>query len=387
MVNFDSEKTQNLNLSPKELAILMHHCSGLIDDEILRKLFSATNGMLILTKQQAHNLRLIVDVCLTKVLNPDEADILSQIFKKLSPNYLTRQISEQMAEREFGSLEDLQEFTNSFMEKQNNIPDPELGGFTPAQAHKLLYTEWDNPECSMKLSHNLSFEEVKGIPLYHNAITLLKTLIDLKESPTVTAKGNLNRKAVKAMLDDFMIDEETFSSIFKYNKVINELDVFDIWRTRQICYYAGLIRKQKNKFIVTRKAQNLLSPENAGKLYPQLFLAFFRKFSMVGFDHLSELDDFQATMVFSIFQLSLLAKKEIRFEKIYKKLALPAIVEYCEEIAERYVPVSTQIDYRIIKPLMYAGLLDCKYKKVDYFMQVDTVRINKVFQEFISFTL
>ena len=84
---------------------------------------------------------------------------------------------------------------------------------------------------------------------------------------TATARGNLNRKSVKLMFDRLTISEDYKKEILKYNKVINEEDVFVLHMPRVVCQSAGLIHKRKSKFLVPKKRHSLLSDEKAGELY------------------------------------------------------------------------------------------------------------------------
>ena len=74
-----------------------------------------------------------------------------------------------------------------------------------------------------------------------------------------------------------------------------------------------LIRKCKNKFLVTKKGQKLLALENAGKLYHLLFITYMRKFNIGFHDRLPDLDDLQFTMAYTIYHLGRLAGGGLQF--------------------------------------------------------------------------
>ncbi len=388
MVSFKSNDMRILRLTKQEQSAILEFCNDLIEQSVLELIYTATDGVIVLTKQQCKDLRAAVDGRMNQVKDYDAIDDLSKVFNKLSDNPAVRQIASELEEKPFETLEDIQGFADSMMEKQNNTPDPEMGGLSPKQVSELIYTDWGTPECPLKLNQDLSYEDVKNTALYHNAVALLNGLLELKDTPTATAKGNLNRNTVKAILNDFMIEEELLKMTLAVNKVLNEQDVSDIWLARKICQCAGLIRRQKNRFVVTRKAQKLIDPENAGKLYHAVFLAYFRKFSQDSFGRTSKIDGIQETMAFSIYQLNRLAKEESKYDEVYKKLVLPCFIEQFEQYEQmhKYFSAINFIRQHVIKPLMYAGLVECKYKEDEkkYLRKIDTIKASDLFQKYVK---
>ena len=81
----------------------------------------------------------------------------------------------------------------------------------------------------------------------------------MENIPTSTAKGNLNRKIVKIIFDKLILPEDYKRFTLKYNKVINEEDVFPLHIIRTVCESAGLIFQTKNRFLFLINKQHLLS--------------------------------------------------------------------------------------------------------------------------------
>ncbi len=386
MVSLNPVDTNIIKLTPDEQLILIQHCSH-IDDDIHQELFSAHDGILTLTARQCSDLRHVISIELNRTSNPKTADALGSVYNKLCTNPVMRKIGEKFNKLSFEDIEQVQKAADKIMLEHNNTPDPALGGLTPIQTHHLLYTEWNTSDCPMKLNQAITFEDVKDAPLYHNVRALLEELLQLKDKPTATAKGNLSRKVVQGALKTFRIDNYFVKTITETSKTLNEQDISSIWTTRVICQLAGLIRKQKNKFLVTKKGQELLALENAGKLYHLLFLTYTRKFNIGFHDRLPDLDELQFTIAYTLYHLNRLAKDEVDFDKIYRKIVLPSILKEFDRNSTEFMRTSWIIRYRIIEPLEFAGLLDCTREKVKFLTEIVSLKTSKFLRKFIRFQL
>jgi hypothetical protein len=237
----------------------------------------------------------------------------------------------------------------------------------------------------MKLRSDLDFDDVKNTPLYHNSRTLLQALQDHKNTPTATAKGNLARKIVNLCVDKFKIHDDILNSVLATSKTLNESDVSVIWTTRLVCEMAGLIRKHKKQFRVTKKGKELLPEQNAGKLYHLLFMTYFRKYNIGFHDRLPELEGLQGTMIFPIYQIGQLAKKDTDINKISRKLVLPKVLDELQLFCTSYLKPETIIRFRVIEPLEYTGLLCCDRRKLKLFKEIVSLKIAPLYGKFIRF--
>jgi len=386
MVTFSDPEIRTIKLAQKEQLALLQCCAN-IPADIHQLLFSATDGFLTLTLQQCNHLRRIVEAEIDRISNPETADTLIGVSHKLITNPIFRNMAEQLDQGDFNSIEEMQAYANFIREKHNNSPDPVLGGLTPHQVYRLINLEWDNPQFPIKFKDNLNYEDVKDAPLFHNTCSLLNELVRQKDQPTATAKGNLSRKVVMAVLDTFKIDGEHVKAVLALSKTVNEYDVTPVWSARIICQLAGLICKYKNKFVVTKSGLELLKPENSGKLYHLLFLTYFRKFNIGFYDRLPDLDGLQHTIGYTFYHLSHLAKKQTSFDDICCKITLPAVLKELEAIETEYLKPSWIIKHRVIEPLEYAGLLNCRREKIVLFPEITSLEISSLFEKFLDFKL
>ncbi|MHC4476359.1 MAG: hypothetical protein ACYTEL_11975 [Planctomycetota bacterium] len=227
MVSLNPPDTHIIEMTQDEQMALLKYC-GCINDEMRRMLFSALDGILVLTTQQCNYLRRAIEIELDRISNNKAADALGNAYNKLCTNPVMREIGEKLDNMSIQDLGGAQEAADKIMLEHNNTPDPALGGLTPVQTHRLLYTEWRNPDCPMKLNEELSFSDVKDAPLYHNASVLLRKLAEQKDEMTATAKGNLSRKVVQAALHTFKIDHFE-KLILRFRQVVNEPNIASIW--------------------------------------------------------------------------------------------------------------------------------------------------------------
>ncbi len=186
-------------------------------------------------------------------------------------------------------------------------PNPEIEGLSPNEIYQLIHTPWDDNDFPLKFNKELKYSDIKDSVFFTNTTTFLKTLIEMENIPTATAKGNLNRKIVKIIFDKLILPEDYKRFTLKYNKVINEEDVFPLHIIRTVCESAELIFQSKNRFLFSEDKQHLLSEERAGELYHLLFISFFRKFNLGYLDRLLDLEYNQHTLAYSIYMLGAIA--------------------------------------------------------------------------------
>jgi hypothetical protein len=386
MVTFSDPDIRTVKLIQKEQMALLQYCAN-IPADIHQMLFSTADGLLTLTTEQCNHLRRIVELEIDRISNPEATGTLIGISHKLIINPIFRNIAEQFDQKGFSTIEEMQAHANFVMNKHNNSPDPVLGGLTPHQVYRLINLKWDDADFPIKFKDNLSYEDVKDAPLFHNATALMQELLLRKNENTATATGNLSRKTVMAMLDTFKIDGEYIKAVLAMSKTVNEYDVVPVWTTRIVCQQAGLIRKYKNKFIVTKRGAELLKSENSGKLYHLLFLTYLRKFNIGFYDRLPDIDGIQHTIGYTIYHLNRLAKNKASFDNIYCKIILPAVFKELQAVETDYLKSSWIVKHRVIEPLEYAGLLDCHREKIKLFPEVISLKISPLFRNFVSFRL
>lgn len=107
--------------------------------------------------------------------------------------------------------------------------------------------------------------------------------------------------------------------VVRWNKVINERDVWPLHELRVILKLAGLIRNRKGRFAPTRAGRDANTNEHAGVLFAKLFHTTFCKFNLGFRDRWPEVSDFQATIAYPLAVLARDAEdcRRVRGETTY----------------------------------------------------------------------
>jgi hypothetical protein len=284
------------------------------------------------------------------------------------------------------SFDALKDILNHTMESHNSTPDPEIGGFSPAMLYALGGSKWDSPDCPLKLSDTLIYDQLQKTTGFCRTRTFL---IAVRDSGGIkaTTKGNLPRSFVNEMVDVFL-DEEEKAFTLRVNKVLNEQDVFPLHVARIHCKLTGLIGLTKGKFTLRKKAHKLLEPEAAGLLYKTLFTSYFQKYNIgYAYNHVIELDWLQREAGYVLMPLQLQADKWINAAAIAPKLLHPMIHNRLEDElkAVAYMEVIDALESYFFNPLETWGLLEIERTKQGYFEVIQRIRKTELFDQFIRF--
>ncbi len=295
-------------------------------------------------------------------------------------------IKEAIKGKTFKSLDDLNNFLATQNKAYNDIPKKDMGSLSPAQVAALLDSDWDSEKSSIQLNSGLSFDYLKEVPILGNSRIFLDTLLRAG-GIKATAKGNLNRKFVTEMLDQMKWPEKYVESVRDVNKVVNEMDVFLIHILRIILQQAGLMRKVKGAFQITKNGKIFLREDMAGELYILLFKTLFLKINLAYLDRMPEFSSFQDTIAFSIYMFGKLCANWEKPKDIASSLLLPSVREEIHMIYP-YDMTAVLIKTRFINPLESFGLLERKYisGKTYYFAEYE-IRKTELFDSFFKFDL
>ncbi|MFQ5675898.1 MAG: hypothetical protein ACE5G1_08390 [bacterium] len=284
------------------------------------------------------------------------------------------------------TTQDLLAEVQSNLAKFAETPKLDMGGLSPAQVHFLVQSDWSDPNGAIKFNGNLTLDQLEEATLFENARMILSAIL-ISDGVKLTKTGNLNRNFIKEMLDVLEISEDALNRLFFFNKVINELDCFEVHIPRILLDVAGLVRKYKGTLKVSKKGKDLLDESKGGELFKLLFHTFFRKFNLFYLSRLQEIQGHQATVAFPIYMSGQLCSDWIKPETIARKVLLPAILE---RIPKHKDPefVEWLVDSTVTEPLVGFGLLeDRKLPKGDNMYPPIEVRKTPIFDEFLKFDL
>jgi len=385
MVDYHPSQLISVDLTSKEKETILSNCN--IHKTIYDKIFHST-GTIDFLIEETYELSDSIFLAIERTTNNEVKDILGVIFNKLAPNPEIRTIAEEISNCDFDSIDDINEHLHGIMTQRNDSPDPEMGGLSPDQVNRLIYSNWDDDRFPIKFNKELTIDDIKNSSFFHNARLLLNILVQMEKENTATNKGNLTRSVVKAVFDKIIIPESERNFILNYNKVINELDVRHLHHIRVVCESTGIIKMQKKKFLVKKKYLELLEDKNAGKLFYLLFFGYFRKFNIGSVDGSPDFNCIQDTIPYSFYRLSKIGKKRIDVNKLKKQLFLPAVLNKLRDGSKYNYDIVDDITWlvesRIVEPLELFGLLECSYKeKFKNYVVMDKVKKSKLFDKFV----
>lgn len=386
MVGFGKNKLVAIKLSKEEQSCILQHCQDLTAP-IKNKITYATDETLYLMEGEADVLYASLCYNLYELKNDSVAALLDEILKRIP---LSDDITKHIEKYDNQDCKDpavSKRIRKEIEEEEWTTPDPHRGNLTPEQITRFQNYFWGDKEFPLQFNQKLPCEEVNQSIFFRNTKLFLNKLIEFKDIPTATASGHLNRKLVKLMFNEMEMDDEYRDIKARYHKVLNEHDVIPLHIIRISCACAGFIGLQSTKFIIQPQYQHLLSEENAGELYYQLFKAFFKSFNLSYLDRLPEVEGIQDTFDFSLYRLSVICDDYQSIEDLYYEVFLPAIMQEIEGEVKSYLSKESFLICRIIKPLVGFGLLECKYKQEKYLKRIVQVRKTPLFDKFISLNL
>jgi len=198
---------------------------------------------------------------------------------------------------QFASLSEVQAFVGRHTQQRNQRPLDEFCGLSPEQMHRLLDFPFASPEL-VRLPEVLDTSPTAPI------VTLFVMLLEAIGAKGLkpTAKGNLPRKFCREAALAYW-GEEVYQENTRFGGINREDDFLDLHITRLTAELAGLIRKYKGRFILSRDCRSLLAEKGLAALYPRLFKAYVEQFNWGYWDRYPELRFMQTAFLFSLYLL------------------------------------------------------------------------------------
>jgi hypothetical protein len=297
-----------------------------------------------------------------------------------------------LAEGEFESpaelLSEIERLTLDFASEALVLPDT----LSVPEFNTLVSCDWDEHSPGLCLNTALPLDRLRDATLLSNARIFLQTVADAGPGGVrATAAGNLNRKFVATMLDTLHWPPGYADRMRLICKVINEDDLRGLGLIRFLAKLAGLIRRTKGSFHVTKKGKAMLREEKSGALYARLFRAFFQEYCLSGEDVGAECPLLQDTIACSLLMLSRHAAEwQPQQEMIETVLpggvakdyllhgGFPEFEWFCEVVQAR-----------LFRPLAAFGLLEFDLEPEAFFCPPLSAKLRKtpLFDAFLTFDL
>ena len=203
-----------------------------------------------------------------------------------------------MADQDFATIDQAQAFADAHIQRVNSAPHDDFDGLSPAQMSDVLYKPIES-------SHWLHFADTLSMPAKAPIMTLFKRLTDAiaTQKLKATAKGNLPRAFCREAAQTY--DEAGGRDpLSRFDRVNKEDDFYDLHVTRIVAQSAGLVRKYKGYFILSKKCKTLLERHGHAGSYPLLLRAHATRFNWAYGDGHPELHFIQQAFAFSLYLLA-----------------------------------------------------------------------------------
>lgn len=195
------------------------------------------------------------------------------------------------------SLEEAQAVVDNYMRQRNTSPRAEFHGLSSEQMSKILYHPFESPELA-KFSDCLPAEPMA--PAASLLQLLAEAIGDKGLKPTVT--GNLPRAFCRESARIFWGEEE-YRHWSRYGELRSEPEFHQLHVTRLVGEMAGLIRKYKGKFILSRKYRSLYARQGTAAIYPLFLKSYITDYNWTYGDAYPEAPFLQGSFLFTLYLL------------------------------------------------------------------------------------
>jgi hypothetical protein len=209
-----------------------------------------------------------------------------------------------LAGQSFESMEEAQAFVQSWQTQRNNQPMDDFQGLSPEQMRVLLNAPLDEQTI---LTIPTVLPEEPEAPL----ADLFRHLADAigEQGLKPTAKGNLPRNTCRAIMHAWLGDEG-YAEHTRIGNINWEMDAMDLHITRVVGEIAGVIRKYKGRFILSRPARRMRKDTGMRELYPMLFRTFLTEFNWAYTGRFQEAPFLQQSSLFTAYLIDCYADVE-----------------------------------------------------------------------------
>ena len=236
-----------------------------------------------------------------------------------------------------------------------------------------------DPLGPMRLREDVSLAELEQSTFLTNARLLLGRLKESEQR--ATAKGNLNRDFVRVMAAEMRMPER-YQEWQRYIKVTREADVWPLDELRTVLQVAGLIRKYRGAFRITRRGLELSGEVQAGALFAHLFRTFFGRFNLAYLDQRGEDPVLQATFPQSLWAIGRLADEWTSVRMLLERVLLATDQPYGELFRFRRHIVWPLLDFGLLESRMDPDVTDPLRQPR---AETEQVRKTPLFDRFVQF--
>lgn len=192
----------------------------------------------------------------------------------------------------------MQRDLEQIMQQRNQAAIDDFHGLSPEQMSAFLYAPFESPRW-LDFPAVLTVEPEAPITQLFGMLMQALDAGELKATP----KGNLPR-AFSQQAHRSLAAPLPFSMDMAHVRVNKEEDFLPLHVTRLVAQEAGLLRKYKGRFILSKACKALRDADGMRALYPPLFRACARRFNWGYNDAYPDMLIIQQAFAFSLYLLS-----------------------------------------------------------------------------------
>ncbi len=307
---------------------------------------------------------------------------------KGEPNAATSSMSDlqsKMAEMDFKSLEEVQAFVNREMNAANNTPREEFLGITSSQMHLLTRNFFAANSGLVELNENINPALLEELSVIKQSVYLLNILSETDSGIKSTERGNFPRNLTQEFYKLFIEKGDISPRVPS-----KEEDVPELIKLRFFLTDSGLMKKQHNRFGLTKKGRELHNNLNVYRLYSMIFFYFSDRLNWLsGTRYPDEFEYVQSSLVFGLYILKRRASDFITGEEIagIYKAAFPEMVKKIDSGYNFSIFTSGFRMLFLEEYARYLGLVERQGKLWDFGEEKAQFRTTPLFRELFNWKI
>lgn len=263
--------------------------------------------------------------------------------------------------------------------------DPGMGGLSPTDVQELLDAEWQGAKSAVRLDATLTRDELASSRTLYNARLFLE-MLGAEGQVKATPKGNLPRVFVNRFRERMKAPKSRWD--LPEPATVNEEDVEPLHITRILLELAGLVKRRKGVFSLTRTGEKLSAEGRASELFATLFRAHFRRFNLEYLDGAPEVREFQFSIAYTLFRFGQVGGEWSTPDDLAESIVLPGVGE-APTRSPFGDPMPLIVETRFLRPLEGFGLAEVREPEwaPGTPLPKDLYRKTPLFDRFLSFAL
>ena len=234
-----------------------------------------------------------------------------------------------------------------------------------------------------RINANLNLSDLDGSRVLNHARLVLSALEE-EGGAKLTATGNISRKFVTRMVEEFRWPDHEKEVIYSLNKVVNEEDFLPLHYLHVVMKEAGLLRKYKGLLKPSRLGRAMLDEGAAGELMRLLFTATFDMFTTAYIDRVPIRSWPQEQAGLTLYLLSQAASEWTRPDILMRRVAIPTL----EVINAPYDFPEHAFSGRILRYLVWFGLMEMRSPRaLDKLAVKREYRKTPLYDRFLTFDM